>query len=328
MPDHYLVPQRLVQALPGLAQALARFDKMLLAGGLRLLKWLSPRNANRLAAGVFGFFGPPGSKSEKVRRNLRIAFPDKNKAEIDRLTKATFRHLGLAAAELAQAEQLLEERDTRLEVVIEDQRIQPLRPGSPVVLVTAHVGAWQYVALLGQLLGIRLTSLYAPEYNPHVRKLFLPLRQALGCNWVCRDNSARQLMQELANGNWVGLAPDTRFDQGNMLPFFHHEASTSTVAARLALRFNCPLIAARCDRLPGQRYRITLSRLITPDGDCAIPEEQATRMTIKLNREFESWIRRSPGQWLCMKRRWPEEIDGGKSTNTARAIAPANQKIR
>lgn len=315
MPDHYVVPKRLVRALPGLGELLSRVDALLLSGLLRFLAWLSPQNAYRFAAGLSGFFGPPSSKSEKVRRNLRIVFPDCDKAEINRLTKATFQHIGMAAVELVQARKLLEERDTRFELVIEDQRIPPLQPGSPVVVVTAHVGAWQYVAMLGQLLGGRLTSLYAPEYNPHVRELFLSMRRSLGCDWMSRDNSVRPMMKELAKGNFIGLATDTRFDRGKMLPFFGHKAATSTAAARLALRFKCPLIAVRCDRLPEQHYRMTLCRLIAPDSNCDDPDEQAVRMTIKLNQEFERWIKHSPGQWLCMKRRWPKEIDGSVATD-------------
>lgn len=315
MPDHYLVPKHLVEALPGLGESLARFDAWMLSGGFHLLSGLSPRNANRVAARVFGFFGPLGFNSEKARRNLRIAFPGSDKKEIDRLVKATFQHIGMAAAELAQARRVLAERDTRLELAIEDQRIAPLKPGSPAVLVTAHVGAWQYALMLGQLLNINITSLAAPEYNPHVRKLFIPLRESLGCNWVPRENSARPLMKELADGNCLGMAVDTRFDQGKMLPFFGHEAPTNTASARLALRFKCPLIAVRCDRLPEQRYRIALTRLITPDDGCNDPDEQAARMTIKLNQEFERWIRYNPGQWLCMKRRWPRDIDRGVATD-------------
>ena len=68
--------------------------------------------------------------------------------------------------------------------------------------------------MLGQLAGVRVTSLYAPEYNPRVRAVFLALRQAMGCNWLCRDDSARPLLKELAAGNCVGFAADTRFDQG------------------------------------------------------------------------------------------------------------------
>lgn len=315
MPDNYLVPKHLVQALPGLKDPLARFDAWLIGGGFRLLKGLSPRNANRVAAEVLGFFGPLGFNSEKARRNLRIAFPGSDEKEIDRLVKATFQHIGMAAAELAQASRVLAERDTRLELASEDQRIAPLKPGSPAVLVTAHVGAWQYALMLGQLVNIKITSLAAPEYNPHVRKLFIPLRESLGCDWIPRENSVRPLMKELADGNCLGMAVDTRFDQGKMLPFFGHEALTNTSIARLALRFKCPLIAVRCDRLPEQRYRITLARLITPDEDCNDPDEQAIRMTIELNKEFERWIQCNPGQWVCMKRRWPREIDSSVATS-------------
>lgn len=309
VPDEYLVPRRLVRAVPALAGGLRRVDAWMLQAAFALLARLSPRNAAGLAGGLFGFFGPSGAKGAKVRRNLRIAFPEHGEVDIARLTRATFRHVGVAAAELAQAPRVLAARDTRFEMVTEDPRIKPLRPGAPAVIVTAHVGAWQYTAMLGQLAGVRVTSLYAPEYNPRVRAVFLALRQAMGCNWLCRDDSARPLLRELAAGNCVGFAADTRFDQGRPVSFCGHDAMTNTAAARLALRFNCPLIAARCDRLPGQRYRMVLSRLIEPDPDCTDPDEQALRMTRAMNEEFERWIRQNPGQWVCMKRRWPRDID-------------------
>ena len=309
MPDEYLVPRRLVRAVPALAGVLRRVDAWMLQAAFGLLARLSPRNAAGLAGGLFGFFGPSGAKGAKVRRNLRIVFPHHSEADIARLTRASFRHVGVAAAELAQAPRVLAARDTRFEMVTEDPRIKPLRPGAPAVIVTAHVGAWQYTAMLGQLAGVRVTSLYAPEYNPRVRAVFLALRQAMGCNWLCRDDSARVLLKELAAGNCVGFAADTRFDQGRLVSFCGHDAMTNTAAARLALRFNCPLIALRCDRLPGQRYRMVLSRLIEPDPDCTDPDEQALRMTRAMNEEFERWIRQNPGQWVCMKRRWPRDID-------------------
>lgn len=309
MPDEYLVPRRLVRAVPALAGFLRRVDAWLLQAAFGLIARLSPGSAACLAGGLFGFFGPSGAKGAKVRRNLRIVFPHHSEADIAGLTRATFRHVGVAAAELAQARRVLAARDTRFEMVSDDPRIRPLRPGSPAVIVTAHVGAWQYTAMLGQLAGVRVTSLYAPEYNPRVRAVFLALRQAMGCNWLCRDDSARVLLKELAAGNCVGFAADTRFDQGRLVSFCGHDAMTNTAAARLALRFNCPLIALRCDRLPGQRYRMVLSRLIEPDPDCTDPDEQALRMTRAMNEEFERWIRQNPGQWVCMKRRWPRDID-------------------
>jgi KDO2-lipid IV(A) lauroyltransferase len=291
---------------------MARVDAAFLSSGFRLLRFLSPANAQRLAAGLFGLLGPLGMNSAKVRNNLRIAFPDSSDAELEQLIRATYRHAGTAAAELAHGGTLHNELSTRLEVVTADPDIELPSPGKPAIMVTAHVGAWQYAAMLGPALGIPFTILYAPEFNPHVRKTFFDLRQAFGCQWISRDNSMRPLMKELAAGHSIGLANDTRFDHGRLLPFFGRDAATNTVPARLALRFNCPLIALRCDRLPNQRYRLVLSRQIMADRRCEDQDQQVLRMTAELNNEFETWIRNTPGEWLCMKRRWPREPEASE----------------
>lgn len=318
MPDVYLVPKRLLRAVPALGKLFKQADVWLLRAAFGVLARVSPAAAGRIAGGLFGWLGPHGAQSQKVRRNLRIVFPERSTREIEELTRATFRHVGVAAAELLHAPRMLAERETRFEIVSEDPRIATLRPGSPAVIVTAHVGAWQYVAMLGQLSGVRLTSLYAPEINPRVRPVFLRLREAMGCQWLSRDDSARPLLRELAAGNCVGFAADTRFDQGRPVEFFGHEAMTNTAAARLALRFRCPLVAVRCDRLPGGRYRMVLAKLISPDPDGGDTDEQALRMTREMNHEFERWIRRDPGQWVCMKRRWPREVEGSEVTSPSR----------
>lgn len=320
MPDLYLLPKRVLSAVPALGRALKQADVWLLRGVFGLLARLPPARAERLAAALFGWFGPRGAQSEKVRKNLRIVFPDRDEAGIEQLTRESYRHVGVAAVELLNAPRMLAARDARFELVIEDSRIQPLRPGTPAVIVTAHVGAWQYVAMLGQLCGVRLTSLYAPEINPRVRPLFLRLREAMGCHWLSRDDSARALLKELAAGNCVGFATDTRFDQGRMVEFCGHEAMTNTAAARLALRFGCPLIAVRCDRLPGQRYRMVLARLIEPEPGCTDTDQQTLGMTREMNREFERWIRRDPGRWVCMKRRWPREPGLASTAEGVRAM--------
>lgn len=322
MPEHYLLPRRLAAALPRLRTLMARMDAIFLRAGFKLLRHLSPAHAQGLAASLFGLLGPLGTNSAKVRNNLRIAFPDSNDDELEQLLRATYRHAGTAAAELAHGGTLHDQLDTRLEVVTADPSIEFPSPGKPAIMVTAHVGAWQYAAMLGPALGIPFTILYAPEHNPHVRDMFFRLRQAFGCRWISRDNSMRPLMKELAAGHSIGLANDTRFDRGRMLPFFGRDAATNTVPARLALRFNCPLIALRCDRLPNQRYRLVLSRQITVDPECDDQEQQVLRMTAELNTEFETWIRNTPGEWLCMKRRWPRQADPGEQNAGRRVNTP------
>ena len=310
MPEHYLIPKRIARTAPTLSKFIAGIEASLLLCWTHLLRALPPGVASRLASSIFGFFGPSGDKGIKAERNLRIAFPDHNDHQINDLIKKTFQHLGLANVELAQAERAWEQRESRFEVQCEDPEIEALlKPGRAAVLVTAHVGAWQYTVMLSTLLGLELTSLYAPESNPRIGSLLLRLRKALRCNWISRDSSMRPLMKELSAGRCVGLVTDIRVDQGETLAFFGQPAATNVVPAKLALRYQCPLISVRCDRLPGHRYRLVLSKIFHPGpGDS---ETQIRQMSSALNREFESWITRNPGQWLCLSRRWPKEIERG-----------------
>ena len=96
------------------------------------------------------------------------------------------------------------------------------------------------------------------------------------------------LMGELSHGATIGLGSDVRLDAGEMIPFFGHDMPTNTVPARLALRFDCELVPARAERLPGGRYRITLYPPVRPDdrqrrarGAGARHDDEAERISSK-----------------------------------------------
>jgi len=291
---------------PGLQNPVWRFEALLLSAAFWFLRILPPSLATALSSRCFALIGPLTDKADKVRQNLRIAFPSLDPSELHGLVKRTFAHLGMAMAELAQAPDVLENRKERLEILIKDDAIPAITSGNAVVFVTAHVEAWQYANMIGPWFGVSITSVYAPESNPYLRDRFLKLRQALGVQWLSRDNSMRKLIRELSNGRCIGFATDIRVDEGEMLPLFGKPAPTNTVPARLAVRFGCPLIAVRARRLPGQRYRIVLEKQIRPDATLANDEQRVVQMATQLNSEFERWIREAPGQWACMKRRWPK----------------------
>jgi KDO2-lipid IV(A) lauroyltransferase len=97
--------------------------------------------------------------------------------------------------------------------------------------------------------------------------------------------------------------PDQRVDSGEPVPFFGCEAPTTISPAWLALKLNCPLIPVQIERTGNARFRAVFHRPILTGGK---PDEQTDplQVTEDLNHLFESWIRKRPDQWLCMKRRW------------------------
>jgi KDO2-lipid IV(A) lauroyltransferase len=152
-----------------------------------------------------------------------------------------------------------------------------------------------------------VTVLYAADANPWIGRLMLRARRGLGCRLEPRDGGVRRLVRALGRGHSVGLLVDTRVDDGEPVPFFGRPALTTTVPARLALRHGLELVPVRVERLDGARFRVTIYEPVLPDDPAAPPREQALQMTRKLHEHFERWIRERPGEWLCSKRRWPED---------------------
>ncbi|GAB3680101.1 lysophospholipid acyltransferase family protein [Salinisphaera aquimarina] len=307
MARYYFLPQRLQKAVR-LPQRLVWWVEYIVIGGLiELFKRLPIRLSMRFAAFVFGLFGPYTPRADKVRGNLTVAFPQTPDTRLEELMRDSYRHLGVAIAELASLKQIWRERERRIEFTLEPGAVMPT-PDKRSVFVTAHLGAWQLTPLIGPHYGVTLPVIYAPEQNPLVDRKLGAMRRAFGGPLVSRDGGIRVLMRALDQGQSIGLTADTRMDAGESLPFFDEPAMTNTAPARLALRYDCDLVPVLAERLPGARYRVKLFAPIRARADAADRQARVQDMTGQLNRLFEQWIRDRPDQWLCLKRRWPKAV--------------------
>jgi KDO2-lipid IV(A) lauroyltransferase len=124
---------------------------------------------------------------------------------------------------------------------------------------------------------------------------------------VTNEAGARPLVAELVAGRSLGLLADLRVDGGEPIPFFGQMVQTTLVPARLALKFGCPLVPMRVERLGGARFRATAHPPIRPDDESADPLGQARSMMRQVSALFEGWIREQPAGWQCLKRRWSKD---------------------
>jgi lauroyl/myristoyl acyltransferase len=273
MAKNYLLPKKLinrvgwVQTPVWLLEAAAFY---LLLGLARMLPF--PVVAGMFRR-LFGFLGYRNeNKCRVVRRNLTPVMPQATEEERERTVRRVFGSTGLAAAELFLLGRLWRRRARYLEFSIHPKAQAILDRGEAIVFATAHAGAWQLTNLIGQQCGLSISVLYAREPNPWLHRFFLARRRAFG---------------------------------GPMVPFFGIPTPTSTLPAMLALR-GYPLLPIRAVRLPGRRYRIEVSAPLAPSDPQAPRKAQILDLTTQLNCLFEGWIRDDPGQWICMKRRWPK----------------------
>lgn len=306
MPEFYLIPKRLARKAPALSALAHRVEAALFRAIFRLLRSLSVDRALQLSAFAFGLIGPWSDKAAKARDNLAIAFPEQSQRWRDQTVRKIFRHLGYSAAELIKLDQIWEEREQRIEYVLEPEARKHMENGGATLFVTAHVGAWQVATLVTRQYGFTISTIYAPESNPVMHEIMLNLRKSFGERLIASDAGPRPLIRELKEGRSIVMAMDTRPETGKLIPFFGQEALTNTSAIGLALRTGATLVAARAERLPGARYRITVYDPVTSPIPDAPIKLQAEAMTEKVHGYFEDWIREYPEQWLCLKRRWPK----------------------
>lgn len=306
MAKYYLLPKHLMDRLPAAQTPVWLLEAAVFHLLYGLARLMPLPLATRVFAACLGVVGRRNSnKLRPVRRNLAVMMPEASEAAREAVAREIFRSAGHAAVELFLLDRIWRRRAHYLEFAIHPEAEAAIRRKEPIVFATAHVGAWQLTNLIGREHDLSIAVLYAPDRNPWMERFFRARRRHFGGPLVPSAGGARDVMRELAAGRSVGAAFDTRIDEGEPVPFFGVPALTNTLPALLSLR-GYPLIPIRAVRLPGTRYRIEVMAPLAPADPDAPRKAQVLDITTRLNAVFEDWIREDPGQWLCMKRRWPK----------------------
>ena len=295
---------------PHLLRILWAIEGGVITSFARLVKFISPDRASSIGRWLMRMLGPRMDKTRLMRRNLRLAFPEKQAEEIDDLIRDIWGNLGSVMAEYPHLGTICDrEADQRLDYEIKGDP-QVFRDHSkPAVFVSAHLANWELAAGAIVHQGIPFSAVYTTLQNPSLDHMLFKARQSLGYELVEREGAARQLVRCLKQGNSVGLIVDQRVDSGEPVKFFHHDMLTSITPAQLALKFGCELIPVQIQRRQGANFRVIFHEPVTVDDGNLDEHEKILQMTRKINAAFESWIRERPHEWLCSKRRWAKAID-------------------
>ncbi len=184
--------------------------------------------------------------------------------------------------------------------------------GQGVLILTGHLGAWELSSFYHSLMGHPMSMVIRRLDNELVDRLVNGVRCLHGNKVVHKDDFARGLISAMRQGETVGILMDTNMTppQGLFVDFFGTEACTASGMARVALRTGAAV-------LPGfllwdessQRYILhfgeQLALIRTDDNDADIAANTAL-----FTRVLEDYIRRYPGQWLWLHRRWKTRPEG------------------
>lgn len=260
------------------------------------------------AASAFGGWvgrelGPRLGITRRAARRLALRLPQ---ADPDATMRAMWDNLARTAAEYPHLPRILAEIDRRVEVVGLEHLETIRSDGEPGILFSAHFGNWEVLALTATHLGLPLTRIYRESNNRLAEALLLRGRRAIAGPLVPKGRQgAKVAMATLAAGGHLALLVDQKMNDGIEVPFLGAPAMTAPAIAALALRFRCPLLPARCERLGGAHFRVIVEppfRLETTGDHQADLQAGLARV----NAHIAGWIAARPDHWLWLHRRWKD----------------------
>ncbi len=265
-----------------------------------------PHRAVRRAGAALGSLAHRlNARHRKVAlTNLAAAFPELDEATRRRLVRRCFRHFGgMVFDRLSMTRFDAEEICRRVTLSGWEHLLRAEAEGRGVLLLTAHFASWE---MMGDPVSIYRGPSHAisrPADNPHLDRKTRWLRERFGVVSINRRGAGRKTMRALKNGERVWILADQRVHprEGIEVPFFGRPATTSTLAARLALRYGTPAVPIYCYPEPHGRFRIEVRPAIHPEGS---GEEAVADLTSRYVAATEAEIRRAPEMWLWMHDRW------------------------
>jgi Kdo2-lipid IVA lauroyltransferase/acyltransferase len=173
------------------------------------------------------------------------------------------------------------------------------------LVLTAHLGNWEYLAASHQLMGYPLAIVVRPLDSPVLDQLAQAMRQKTGAALIDKRGALRPVLQALRRGGLVGILLDQNATrrEGVFVPFFGRPASTSRSLALLALRTRTPILPIFIRREAPGRHRVVVEPPLGPPASNDL-EWATVELTAQCTERVEAAVRRTPEQWLWSHDRW------------------------
>ena len=272
-----------------------------------LMRVLSIDMAAALGGWLGRTVGPHIPVSARAVKNLSAAFPEKSPAEIATIVRAMWDNLGRLAAEYPHLGEInVYDPEGRVEVS-GFEYVDLLRDdGRGGIFFSGHIANWEILSLGATQRGVPLDRVYREANNRLVEWLYQHGRAAVEGALIPKGPAgARVLLRSLKDNRHIAMMVDQKMNDGIPVPFFGRDVMTAPALAELALRYDCPVVPARVERLKGAHFRLLvyppLELVKTGDRQADVAANMA-----QVNAILEQWIRDTPEQWLWLHNRWPD----------------------
>jgi KDO2-lipid IV(A) lauroyltransferase len=177
--------------------------------------------------------------------------------------------------------------------------------GRGVVLLTAHIGNWEWLGAFLAMGGFPLAAVIKRQPNDQHTRILNEYRQLAGIEIFARGTTELvSAARALKRGKVLGfLADQDAGVNGLFIDFLGRMASTPTGPTLFAKKFNAPVVPAFIVRKPEGGHKVILLEPFYYE-DTGNEEEDTYNMTTKMTKIIEHTIQQYPDEWLWFQKRW------------------------
>jgi Kdo2-lipid IVA lauroyltransferase/acyltransferase len=236
--------------------------------------------------------------------NLRAAFPVRTEAECRAIARDMFSHFGRLLTALLKFSTMTRAQMMACVDFEGEERVRAAHAqGRGVLLFTGHFGFWEINALVHAVALAPMAVLARPLDNPLLHDLLESVRCSTGNSVIYRRGAVRRVLRALGDNQAVAILIDQHIHTDAVyVDFFDRPAATTTALAALALRTGAPVVPVFALPQPGGRFRMVYEHPVAPPT--AEGPEAVQEFTQRCTDVLEMYVRRYPGLWLWMHRRW------------------------
>ena len=271
------------------------------------------------------------AKKTRARAVTQIKFHLKlNDADANKLACENLIRLAQGVCEFCWTRRAMREGIENFIRLEDEERLREMYSrGKGILLFTAHMGNWEWMAALVHSKGYKIGAVGKSLTRPGLTQLIMTLRAEFGMKVYARESNAdlRTAVRDVSRDSYM-LALLMDQDEGKHgfpVRFFNYVTSAPKGVAMFAKLTDAPILPVFAVKENG-RYVIKLMDELEYNR-AELDELAQWRMTQNVTSTIETAIRQYPADWSWIQNRWKSKYDEAILAPIANRQPPTTNKL-
>ncbi len=246
-----------------------------------------------------------GYRKKVVLENLRNSFPDKTDVEIKQIAKNFYHHIADLFTEYLKGYSISKEEILKRVNIVNPEVVKNYtNKNTPVIIVTGHIGNWEWLLHPLNLMNIPMDIVYQKLSSTFFNDLTLFIRSRFAITpMIEKDDTLRKTFERKDVVRALVMGSDQspqNWKSAYWTHFLNQDSGFFTGTERIARKFDYPVIFSEMRRIKRGYYEIEFTEIAKPD----YKDLESGEITERFVRILEKSIHNHPADYLWSHRRW------------------------